>query len=181
MGGHESRDLFAADDRTQQFHHGVPGFRVQLAGRLVGDEDRGAVGQGAGDGDALALPARQLARALRGLVREPHERQQQFDALPPLARVRPSQPQRHAHIFGSREDGNESERLEDEADALPAQREEGVLTLVPQMQPVDGDASAVRLVQTTDDVEQGGLARARASLECDELPRGTSKETPRRA
>jgi len=35
--------------------------RVQRAGRLVGEEDRGAGDQGAGQRDALGLPTGQLA------------------------------------------------------------------------------------------------------------------------
>ena len=43
-------------------------FRVQVAGRLVGQDDAGAVGEGAGDGDALALAAGELCRQLAGVI-----------------------------------------------------------------------------------------------------------------
>ena len=39
------------------------GLRVEVAGRLVGEDDVGPAGQGPGHGDPLLLAARQLARA----------------------------------------------------------------------------------------------------------------------
>src|SRR5439155_13350629 len=47
---------------VEQVHDFDAGSRVQVAGRLVGQDDGGMVHQGAGDGDALALPAGELGR-----------------------------------------------------------------------------------------------------------------------
>ena len=44
--------------------------RVEVAGRLVGEHDRGPRDERAGDGDALLLAAGQLARAVRAAVVE---------------------------------------------------------------------------------------------------------------
>ena len=46
----------------QQFHHGVAGVGVEGGGRLVAHQQLRLVDQGAGDGDALLLPAGQLRR-----------------------------------------------------------------------------------------------------------------------
>ncbi len=85
--GDESRDVLAADDRAERFRDGVPGLGVELAGRLVGDEEGGAVGEGPGDGDPLLPAAGEFTGPLCGVVGEADEGQQQFDALLALARV----------------------------------------------------------------------------------------------
>ena len=41
---------------------------VEVAGRLVGEDQLGVADQGAGDGDALLLAARELARPVLGAV-----------------------------------------------------------------------------------------------------------------
>ena len=71
MGGDERGDLLAADDGSQQLHHGETGLGVELTGGLVGDQERGLVGEGPGDRDPLLLTAGQLAWPLRRMVGEP--------------------------------------------------------------------------------------------------------------
>ena len=44
---------------VQQGQHLLPGFLVQVAGRLVGQDEQRVVGQGAGNRDALLLSARE--------------------------------------------------------------------------------------------------------------------------
>ena len=62
--------------RVQRRHDLLGRVGVEVAGRLVGDDDTRAVGQGPGDGDALLLttgePGRQMthARAEADLVQQ---------------------------------------------------------------------------------------------------------------
>ena len=58
MGGHESRDPLGANDGQEQAHDLPPGLQIQLAGRLVSDQEFRAAGQRPCDGDALLLAAR---------------------------------------------------------------------------------------------------------------------------
>src|SRR5207245_1626197 len=46
----------------EHLHDGVAALRVEVAGRLIGEHDRGTAGDGAGDGDELVVPARGGAR-----------------------------------------------------------------------------------------------------------------------
>ena len=64
-----------------------PGPRVELAGRLVGEQQVRAVGQRAGDRDALLLAARQLVRAVASAVGQTDQLEQLRDALVALAAV----------------------------------------------------------------------------------------------
>ena len=45
---------------VDQGQDGLPGGLVEVAGRLVGQHDGGLADEGPGDGDPLALPAREL-------------------------------------------------------------------------------------------------------------------------
>src|SRR5215469_16723548 len=53
--------LAALSQASEQVKDGVSGVGVEVAGGLVGDEHGGVIGQGAGDGDPLLLPAGELA------------------------------------------------------------------------------------------------------------------------
>ncbi len=86
------RDVFLVrdqDDRlsggmelVQHPHDAVSGLRVEIPGWLVGEDDRGVVHQGARDGDALPLSARQLVRAVLHPIREPHLLEGSLGTLP---------------------------------------------------------------------------------------------------
>jgi hypothetical protein len=61
-------DALGPHHGLQQPHDLPAGLRVQLAGRLVGDQQFRAPGQRPGDGHPLLLAAGQLVRPLRGVV-----------------------------------------------------------------------------------------------------------------
>ena len=71
--------------RLEQPEHLLGGLRVEVAGGLVGDEDRRVVGERAGDRHALLLAAGRARRAACGLVGHPDLLQQVHR---PLARAR---------------------------------------------------------------------------------------------
>ena len=60
-------------EHPQNVHAGV---RVEVAGRLVGQDQRGLVHQRPGNGHALLLPARHLRRLVVGAVGQAHVPQQ---------------------------------------------------------------------------------------------------------
>ncbi len=107
-----------AHQAPQQTHDSVAGLRVQLAGRLIGQQQRRLVGQRAGDGDPLLLATRQLVRPMVRPIRQPHQAQQLGDPLLAQLRLRRDQAQRHLDVLGGGQDGQQPEGLEDEADAL---------------------------------------------------------------
>ncbi len=63
--------------------------RVELAGRLVGQEQRGLMNERRAGRDALLLAARELRRRIVGALRKAHGVEQREGALPPLAAARP--------------------------------------------------------------------------------------------
>ena len=58
------RGALLAIEREQQFEHGAPGGGVEIAGRLVGQQDRRPQGKGAGERDALLFAAGELHRVV---------------------------------------------------------------------------------------------------------------------
>ena len=57
------------------------GLRVEVAGRLVGEQQPRRIGDGAGDGDALLLAAGQLRRPVRRPLLDPHIGEELHGAL----------------------------------------------------------------------------------------------------
>jgi len=129
-------------------------------GRLVQQQDRGVADERAGDGDAPALPAGELAAAL------PHDRvvslRQRRDEVVQLRRAR-----RRLHLRVGRRRVAEADVLADrevEEDALledrpdlPAQRVE---RRPAQVDAVVGHAPAPRVVEAQQQGERGRLAAA---------------------
>jgi hypothetical protein len=62
VGDHDDADMFGLGRGHQQLHDVVGGDRVERAGGLVGEDQARPGDQRAGDRDALALPAGELAR-----------------------------------------------------------------------------------------------------------------------
>ena len=120
-----SVDCARAPDVEQQIHDVPPGRRVQVARRLVGQDDRRIVGERAGDRDALLLPAGQLRRIVVRAIG-------QADLLQQLPRagggVAPAgNLHRHQHVLERGQRRHQVEELEDEPDLLAAQTGEAVL------------------------------------------------------
>ena len=62
VGDHQDR-LAALVEAAEQLDHLVAALGVEGAGGLVGEQERRLVGEGPGDGEALALAAGERARA----------------------------------------------------------------------------------------------------------------------
>src|SRR3954470_17941029 len=65
VGDQHKGGAVVADVGFEYFHDSGGIVAVEVAGRLVGQEQSRRVDQGASDGDALLLAARQLARQVR--------------------------------------------------------------------------------------------------------------------
>ena len=71
VGDEQNREP-APPQRQQERHNFVAGGAVEVAGGLVGEKQNGLVDQGARDGDALALAARELARTVPRPLSQTH-------------------------------------------------------------------------------------------------------------
>src|SRR6267142_5720038 len=72
MGDDEQGAVLPASQPAEQLQHLAPDLRVEVGRWLIGQQHRGAVAKRPGDGDALLLPAREIARKEVAAVGEAH-------------------------------------------------------------------------------------------------------------
>ena len=142
----------------------MPVLEVERAGRLVAEEHVGPLGDGARDGDALLLAARELRREVIEPIAEADERER-------LARV-----ERVVGDLGDQRDvlargqaGDQVVELEDEADVAPPVARQLVLVGVGEVGAAIDDAAGGADVEAAQDVEQRRLAAARGAEQDDQL------------
>ena len=114
VGDEDERRLAAALQAEQQVDHLLAGLAVEIAGRLVGQDDLRAGAQGPGDGDALLLAAGELRREMIGAVRQPDLVQQARRRLEGVGLA--GELQRQRHVLQRRHGRHQMERLEYDAD-----------------------------------------------------------------
>ena len=120
MGDHHYGGAVLPVDAGKELEYAVRGLVVEVAGRLVGYDEFGAVEQRPGDRYALLLASRKLVGHLVGLVGHPYVLQDLPDALVDGILVFPAG--RLEHEFQVALDGpvhEELEILEDDADLSP--------------------------------------------------------------
>ncbi len=88
---------------------------VEVAGRLVGQQDRGIVGQGARNGHALPLSGGELVGIMAHAILEAHLLKQRRGALGAMVGAVIHRQHGHLHIFDGAQRGQQMKRLEDES------------------------------------------------------------------
>ncbi len=114
--------------------------------------------QRARDGDALALSARQLAWTPAPLVREADARQQFVHARAPLGLSDRRQEKGIFDVLARRQDRDQIEALEHEAQTIAAYCRQSSRRHMGHAQLAEPDLARVGPVETTDQVQQRGLA-----------------------
>ena len=120
------RRLARAIDLEQQLDDLAAGLAVEVAGRLVGEEERRIVGERARDGDALLLAARELRRIVMARDRRARRRPAAHRRAR-AASLHAGNLHRHQHVLERRQRREQMKELEHEADPLAAQPRERVL------------------------------------------------------
>src|ERR1051325_7443282 len=159
----------AAVDVVEEVHDLARHERVEVAGRLVREDQLRRRGQHARDGHALLLPARELRRQVvqaRGQADHVHRF---LDAVLALERGEPAVAQRDVDVVEDVEVGDEVEALEDEADVLIADPRHLPVGEAADVLAVEMVRAAVKDVEQPGDVEEGRLPRPRRPHDRDEL------------
>ncbi len=167
MRDKNERGALRLDGLKEQVRDLAAGAGVEVAGRLVGDEDGRFDGKRARDRDPLLLAAGKL----RGVVRKTAAK-----ADPLKHRTRPVERiaaagklQRHGHILQCIHGLHQMEGLEYEADLASAEAREPVLPDAGIVEAGDGDAAAVDPLKACDHHEQSGFPRTGRPDEADAL------------
>ena len=160
MGDQDERRAVGARQLEQEVHDLLAGGAVEIAGRLVGQQELGPTHEGAGDGDALLLAAREL----RGVVADAMARARR--AAAPTGELEgigaTGELQRQRHVLVRRHGRNEMEALEDDADVVAPQPRPGVVER-PEILAGDLDPARGGALQAARHHHQAGFAGARGA------------------
>ena len=103
----------------------LAGLAVEVAGRLIGQQDAGIADQGAGDGDPLLLAAGELVGTVLDPVAQAHALEHLGRPLAPRPPAVPRVDQGHLHVPQGTGPAEQLERLKDKADPLVADAGQG--------------------------------------------------------
>ena len=147
-------------DAVEQRRDLLAGRVIELAGRLVGEQQARAVGQRAGNRDALRLTAGQLGGPVVAAVREPDVVEKLRGALPPIRARHPGLGLRHLHVLGRGQHRRRKKRWK----TNPMLRSRSALRSasgsVPHRPPVEQQRAARGRVHAPKDMQQRGLPAA---------------------
>ena len=146
------------------------GARVQVAGGLVGQQQRGLGDQGAGDGDPLLLTARELVGLVVAAVAQAHALERlpgRGGGIEPAARAVVEQGQLDVLLGAGA--GQQIESLEDEADVSVADVGQPVAAEAVDALAVQFVGARGRPVQAAEDVHERRLSRSRSAHDGDHL------------
>jgi hypothetical protein len=143
------------------------GLRIEVSGRLVGEEERRLVDECPRDGDALALTAGQLVRLMAHPILETDGDQRLFGQLAPLRTWNLRVDERQLHVLQRCGARQKIECLEDETDLLVAHSGQLVVIHRFDRNAVEKVTPRARRIETSDDVHERRLARSGRSHDRD--------------
>ena len=146
------------DGAPEQPEHLARRLRVEVAGRLVGEHDRGPRDQRAGDRHPLLLPAGQLGGTVREPVAEPDRVDERGEPL--VVDLRAGERQRQRDVLVRGQDRDQVVGLEDEAELVAPQRGQPLVVEVRELLAVDDDRAGRRAVQPREQMHERRLAGA---------------------
>src|SRR5882757_2284088 len=156
VSDHDDRLVELAPRPLQEAEDVGAAARVQVAGGLVGEDDRRLAGQCPGDGNALLLAAGQLGRAVPQPVGQAHRFD---DGVEPVGvGLGAGEGQRQPDVLQRRQRGHEVERLEDEADLGAPQQGQLPVGEFAEVRPAQEDVPGRQRVEAGQAVQQGRLA-----------------------
>ena len=180
MGDDDDGDAVLRVELLEHAQHFLARARVQVAGRLVGEDQRRMVDQRARDGHALLLAAGELGGLVVHAVLQADPAQHLPGLLQGLAigkmagRVR----ERHRHVFQGARARQQVEILEDEAELVVAHQGALVVGQRRHILTVEPVFARRRAVQAAQDVHQRALARSGGPHQRDQFPAGDRHRDP---
>ena len=122
MGDHKDRGTQIVD-LLKQGHDLEGAGRVQVAGGLVGDDGRGVIHQGTGNGQTLLLAAGHLSGVTVRLVLQAYQLQHIGNTVPDLPLPGTDHTHGEGHVVIDRHIVDQAEVLKHNADGTPQQRD----------------------------------------------------------
>jgi hypothetical protein len=142
---------------------------VEIAGGLVGKKDGGAIDECASESAALLFAAGEFAGAMLAASGETNAVESFGDAGFALRAIDLGEAKREFDIFFESHAGEKIEGLEDHADGLAAVTGEGFGGNFSEVEIVDDDGAERGAVESSEEAEESGFARAGAAEESEEF------------
>ena len=160
MGGKERGDAGSPDQRIERIEHIGSRFRIEVAGRLVQQQQARRVGDRTGDGDALLLTAGKLGRVMAAALAKAHVVEQLRRPLRRNLLRQRADHLRHHHILQRRELGQEMVELVDKADVIAPDRRALIVAHGAAGLAAHIDLALIGTLQQAGQMQQRGLAGA---------------------
>jgi hypothetical protein len=177
VGDHDDRRPVGVE-LVQQIEDGLAGRGVEVAGGLVGQDDRRVAGQRAGDRHPLPFPARQLGRPRPQLVAQAHPGQRRRGAAAAPGQAHAGVQQSVGDVVQRGGVLVEEKLLEDEPDRDRPQPGQLPVGHVGDVQAGDPHRPGGGLVQGAHQVQQRRLARPRRAGHRHQFPVGDGEADP---
>jgi len=153
----------------------VATLAVEIAGRLVGEQDQRVGDDGAGDGDALLLAAGKLGRGMRFPAVEPDPGQRGARGGMAGGGFLAAIEQRQFDIFLGRGAGQQVETLEDETQTMAAQQRPLVAIELFDMNAAKQVLAGGRRIETAENVHRRRFAGTARPHDGDEFAGGNAQ------
>src|SRR5438477_4978845 len=169
---HDDRLLVFVVEPLQQGEHFAGRLCVEIASRLVGEQERRVGDYGARDGHSLLLPAGELARVVLLAVAEGDDPERRHHVIAALLFRQVREQQRQFDVLERGQDGNQVVQLKDESDVPCAPCGERALRETADLGLADANGATSGPIDSGKQVEQRRLARTRRSHQTKKIPLG---------
>src|SRR5438105_4438983 len=156
MSGDENGGA-AGGHASEQLHDHEGGLRIELPGRLVGDEEARALGQRPSQRYALLLAAGELLGSMLGPFAQAHRRQRVKRRRPSLELAPALRQKRQHHVLDRAQDREQAGGLKDPTGHISSKALASVAIEARQLQAGDRDRAGVRGVQPSDQAQERGF------------------------
>src|SRR5260370_1409463 len=168
MSDQDQGRAVGARQLEQQIHHLLAGRAVEIAGRLVGQQELGTAHEGARHGDPLLLAARELRRIVADAMAEADPFKRRFGQFEGIAAA--GELQRQRHVLMRRHGRDEMEALENDADVVAPQTRAIIVAERPEIAAGHLDPPRCGALQAARHHHQAGFAGARGAGHGRDLP-----------
>jgi len=153
----------------QELHYFVTVGGVEVTGRFIGEDELGVIDDGAGNCDTLLLTTRELLWVVVTAVHDLHFIQYDFHALFSFRSFYTEVDEGKLYVFEYGQLIDQVEALEYETDISFTEVGAFAFVKVSHFGTIEQKASAIGIIQQTEDIQEGGFAAARGSHDGDKF------------
>lgn len=169
MGYEEESEIVVGEEGIEEIEDALGAFGIEIAGGFIAEEDFGIIGECAGDGDTLTFTDGEFLWEVVQSVAHPDEFEEAFGFEDSLADGEWAVEHGDLNIFDNVEGGHEVKGLEDETEIVPSVVVEAGEVL--EVDTFEEDGSGGGLIETAEQIEQGGFAATAGTGDSDVFAR----------